>query len=90
MDGQMDEVALERLEGQIEVEEKAIADLRRRTRTLEVEVAAWPGPRRIKGPQQVAADRSRVLEEAFLGIMAGWLLTAVVWVMGAFRVKGYL
>ena len=88
MDEPLDEAALERLEGEIEREEQAVADLDRRTRTLEVEAAAWPRPPGIRGPHQVAADRSRALGEAFLGLMGGWLLVVLVGVIGALWAKG--
>jgi hypothetical protein len=86
----LDEATLELLEQEIEREEEALADLRRRTRALEIEVAAWPPPRAVKGPRQIAAERSRALEEAFLGLVGGWLLLAVVWEIGAFLANGQL
>jgi hypothetical protein len=84
------EARLEALDLEIECEEEAIAALHRRARSLEVEVAAWPPPPGIRGPHQIAADRSRVFEEAFLGLVGGWVLAAIVWVMGAFQAKGHL
>jgi hypothetical protein len=90
MDGQMDEAMLERLEDEIERQEGAIVVLQQRTHTLELEAAAWPRPRGIRGPQQVAADRSRAFEEAFLGLVGGWLLVAIVWLIGAFQTGGDL
>jgi hypothetical protein len=85
VDGTLDETRLERLEEEIERQEASIVELRRRTHTLEVEVAAWPAPRGIRGPFQVAAERSRALEEAFLGLVSGWLLAmffATFWLGG--------
>jgi hypothetical protein len=72
------EARLEALDLEIEREEAALAELRRRTRALEVEVAAWPLPAAIRGPRQIVADRTRALEEAFLGVVGGWLLGAIV------------
>jgi hypothetical protein len=84
---QAGEARLEALDLEVEREEEAIAGLRRRTRALEVEVAAWPSPPGIRGPRQVAADRSRALEEAFLGVVGGWLLAAIV---SLFLTRGHL
>jgi hypothetical protein len=59
VDGNWDEATLELLEQEIERAEEALDDLRRRTRTLEVEVATRPPPRGVKGPRQIAAARRR-------------------------------
>ena len=78
VDGKLDEATLERLEQEIKREEATIAELRGRTHTLKVEVAAWPAPPGIRGPFQVAAERSRAVEEAFLGVVGGWLVVAIL------------
>lgn len=78
MQAESGEARLEALDLEIEIEEAALALLRRRTRALEVEVAAWAPPTGIRGPRQIAADRIRAHEEAFLGVVGGWLLAAIV------------
>jgi hypothetical protein len=87
MEAESGETRLEALDLEIEREEAALAELRRRTRALEVEVAAWPPPTAIRGPRQIAADRTRTLEEAFLGVVGGWLLAAIV---SMFLTRGHL
>jgi hypothetical protein len=83
MDSPVDEATLQDLEEQIEREEKEIAALLQRTRTLEVEVAAWPPPHNLHGLFAAALRRARlevvvgaVLAFAVFGL--GWALLAVI------------
>ena len=78
MDGQIDGAALERLEEAIEREEKTIADLNRRTRTLEIEVAAWPA--RQKDLRLLFdAEMRRARLEALLGVVCAGAAFGIGW-----------
>ena len=80
-----DEETLEALEAEISREEAEIAALRKRTRTLEIEVGAWKPPSKPLGTLMAEDQRAKleVLVGAVLALAVfglGWaLLTVIKW-----------
>ena len=70
-----DETPLEALERAIAQETETIADLRRRTRTLEVEIAGWKvGPRPSLRPVRTTGVGK---SEAIIGMLLGVVSSAI-------------
>ncbi|HVV49240.1 MAG TPA: hypothetical protein VHO06_06260 [Polyangia bacterium] len=85
MDETPDEALLRRLEEQIERETEALIALRRRTRTVEIEVAAWPPPQMDPQPRTRMAQRTKA--EMFLGVLLGSTLTCLLWAIATHAIR---
>jgi len=84
MDPRTDEETLEALEAEIAREEEALAALRKRTRTLEVEVAAWRAPPQPAALVTSPPRKRRDDAEAALGLWIAACLVTLVWAILGF------
>jgi hypothetical protein len=72
-----DGTPLEALERAIDQETETLADLRRRTRTLEIEIAGWKvAPRPAPRPARTLSVGG---VEAIIGMLLGAVSTAIAW-----------